>query len=136
MKDATKIFLIRSWTIGMAVVVDHYFMGLQHLFFWLFLGIVNTFFIDYYIETIKLGNRGEMPNGKKLLQKLALNLLISIMLCLTIRLIDYGLLKAQIVEIVIEPFRFILSYQIINYSIKAIISRIVKKHKKKVVPNE
>ncbi|MDD4243122.1 MAG: hypothetical protein PHG08_02310 [Bacilli bacterium] len=136
MKDATKIFLIRSWTIGMAVVVVHYLMGLQHLFIGIFLGIVNTFFIDYYIETIKLGNRGEMPNGKKLLQKLALNLLISIMLCLTIRLIDYGLLKAQIVEIGIEPFRFILSYQIIYYSIKAIISRIVKNHKKKVVPNE
>ncbi|HHU23806.1 MAG TPA: hypothetical protein GXZ57_01810 [Acholeplasmataceae bacterium] len=136
MKDATKIFLIRSWTIGMAVVVVHYLMGLQHLFIGIFLGIVNTFFIDYYIETIKLGNRGEMPNGKKLLQKLALNLLISIMLCLTIRLIDYGLLKAQIVETGIEPFRFILSYQIIYYSIKAIISRIVKNHKKKVVPNE
>lgn len=136
MKDATKIFLIRSWTIGMAVVVVHYLMGLQHLFIGIFLGIVNTFFIDYYTETIKLGNRGEMPNGKKLLQKLALNLLISIMLCLTIRLIDYGLLKAQIVEIGIEPFRFILSYQIIYYSIKAIISRIVKNHKKKVVPNE
>jgi hypothetical protein len=136
MKDATKIFLIRSWTIGMAVVVVHYLMGLQHLFIGIFLGIVNTFFIDYYIETIKLGNRGEMPNKKKLLQKLALNLLISIMLCLTIRLIDYGLLKAQIVEIGIEPFRFILSYQIIYYSIKAIISRIVKNHKKKVVPNE
>jgi len=116
--------------------VVHYLMGLQHLFIGIFLGIVNTFFIDYYIETIKLGNRGEMPNGKKLLQKLALNLLISIMLCLTIRLIDYGLLKAQIVEIGIEPFRFILSYQIIYYSIKAIISRIVKNHKKKVVPNE
>jgi hypothetical protein len=136
MKDSTKIFLIRSWTIGMAVVVVHYLMGLQHLFIGIFLGIVNTFFIDYYIETIRLCNRGEMPKGKKLLLNLALNLLISITLCFLIRLIDYGLLKAKIVEIGIEPFRFILFYQILYYGIKAIISRIVKNHKEKVIPNE
>ena len=77
-----------------------------------------------------------MPKGKKLLLNLALNLLISITLCFLIRLIDYGLLKAKIVEIGIEPFRFILFYQILYYGIKAIISRIVKNHKEKVIPNE
>lgn len=107
----------------MVVFVVAYLMGLQHFFIGLILGLVNTFIVDYYVDTIKRGNQGDIVRGMVLLRKTFTNIIIALSICMCIRAIDYGLLTARLVDIPIEPFRFIIFYQIIYYGFSFLFKR-------------
>jgi peptidoglycan biosynthesis protein MviN/MurJ (putative lipid II flippase) len=117
----------------MVVVVVHLMIGWQHLMIGLILGLVNAFLVDLFVLTIRKGNQGKFQKGWKLFLNVLINILIAITLSLLIRLIDFQLLKAELITIPIEPFRFIAYYQIMYYGfgfgynkIKSYIER--KKH--------
>jgi len=132
MKDNLKIFLLRSWVIGMVVVVVHMMMGFQHLVIGLFLGILNAFVVDLFYLTIRKGNTAKYPKGWKLLLNTVINIIIAVGISLIIRLIDLWLINADLVKIPIEPFRFIAFYQIIYYGIRFLyieIKRIFERKK-------
>lgn len=132
MKDNLKIFLLRSWVIGMVVVVVHMMMGFQHLAIGLFLGIINAFVVDLFYLTIRKGNTAKYPKGWKLLLNTAINIIIAVGISLIIRLIDLWLIEAGLVKIPIEPFRYIAFYQIIYYGVRFLyieIKRIFERKK-------
>ena len=126
-----KELLIRSWVIGMTVMVVHYLMGFQHVFIGLFLGIINTFLVEYFLDTLNLGSRASLSQGWKLFFKTIKNIVIAISISLIIRLIDYQLLIHGLLEIPIEPFRYILIYQLIYYPFMFFINKLKKLLKRK-----
>ncbi|MGD9886351.1 MAG: hypothetical protein AB7T03_00130 [Bacilli bacterium] len=115
MKDSLKIFLLRSWVIGVVVVVGHFMMKLQHLSIGLILGVINTFLVDLVVLTILKGNQTHFPKGWKLFLRTILNIVTAIGLSLIIRLIDLALLNKGLITMPIETFRFIAYYQVMYY---------------------
>ncbi len=55
MKETKITFLIKSWVIGMVVVVVHFLMHLQHFFIGFILGIINAFITSRYTDTMIYG---------------------------------------------------------------------------------
>ncbi|MGD9604754.1 MAG: hypothetical protein AB7V00_01200 [Bacilli bacterium] len=136
MKDRFKIFILRSWVIGMVVVVVYFMMSLQHIFIGLILGIINTFLVDLLSLTINKGNQAAFPTGWKLFFKTIFNIAIAIIISLIIRLIDLQLLKNNLITMPIETFRFIAYYQIIYYGSLFVynkIKRLIERNKNETI---
>lgn len=115
MKDKVLAGLLRSWVIGMVVVIVYFMLHLQHLFIGLVLGIINTFFTDRFIDAIINGNKNTEITHKRLFLEALRNVSISVVIALIIRGIDFILLSNDVIEFPIEPFRFMLYYQLIYY---------------------
>ena len=119
-KETLYVVLIQSWVIGMVVVVVYFLMHLQHVSIGLFLGIIHAFLTDRLIDTLLKGNQSEVLGNKALVLKALKSIGIAVTISLMIRGIDYILLKNHIIEMPIEPFRFIIFYQTIYYSFKTL----------------
>jgi len=126
MGDKTKSILIRSWIIGSVVVVVHFLMHLQHFFIGLILGIVNVAITEPIENALTKGNKANNITHKAIIFKTLKNVAIAIILSLIIRGIDYMLLINKLVSIPIEPFRFIIFYQIMYYGFKYLYNLVFK----------
>ncbi|WP_025725021.1 hypothetical protein [Acholeplasma granularum] len=129
MKETKITFLIKSWVIGMVVVVVHFLMHLQHFFIGFILGIINAFITSRYTDTMIYGKDAIDKTNKYYIISAFKNILISVTISLIIRGIDYVLVSNNIFNMPIEPFRFIIFYQIIYYGFGFIIQKLFKKDK-------
>lgn len=129
MRDKVLAFLLRSWVIGMVVVIVYFMLHLQHFFIGLVLGIINTFFTERFIDAIINGNKTAEMTHKKLLLSVMKNITISVLIAFVIRGIDFALLSNDIVDIPIEPFRFMFYYQLIYYGYLLVYHKIIRRKK-------
>ena len=129
MRDKVLAFLLRSWVIGMVVVIVYFMLHLQHFFIGLVLGIINTFFTERFIDAIINGNKTTEMTHKKLLLSVMKNITISVLIAFVIRGIDFALLSNDIVDIPIEPFRFMFYYQLIYYGYLLVYHKIIRRKK-------
>lgn len=127
MKEKTLLLIFRSWVIGAVVVVVHFLLHLQHFFIGLILGLVNTFFTEPFSKNLDKSSVIEDMNHKKLILRSIKNIIIAVSISLIIRGIDYILVVNNIFEIPIEPFRFIILYQLIYYGFQYLITAIKKR---------
>lgn len=130
MKEKTLLLIFRSWVIGAVVVVVHFLLHLQHFFIGLILGLVNTFFTEPFSKNLDKSSVIEDMNHKKLILRSIKNIIIAVSISLIIRGIDYILVVNNIFEIPIEPFRFIILYQLIYYGFQYLITAIKKRIEK------
>lgn len=135
MKEKTLLLIFRSWVIGAVVVVVHFLLHLQHFFIGLILGLVNTFFTEPFSKNLDKSSVIEDMNHKKLILRSIKNIIIAVSISLIIRGIDYILVVNNIFEIPIEPFRFIILYQLIYYGFQYLIT-VIKKRMVKSDNNE
>ncbi len=118
MNESKWILLIQSWIIGMVVFVVHFMLGFQHVVIGVFLGIINGLLTKRILDTFHLGNRAPIYSNTVLFKKVVKEIGIGVSLSLMVRGIDYVLLVWHVVDMPIEPFRYVIIYQLLYYGFK------------------
>ena len=124
MNESKWILLIQSWIIGMVVFVVHFMLGFQHVVIGVVLGIINGLLTKRILDTFHLGNSAPVYSNTVLFKTVVKEIGIGVCLSLMVRMIDYILLIKHVIDMPIEPFRYVIIYQLLYYLFKYLFNKI------------